>query len=243
MNKGRSSYNFRLNGNSDKAEQLMQSYIKAKGFKLIEKKGEKYYRGGDIMVEGYRYFDYKISGDDLTVYAWLKGAFGDISIEQGGIASINMPIMNYRKSLTSLFQEIEKLSSENSEVSTDNSNEENNREDNEENNEESTEVDNTSQNIDENKNNSNEFSQKFEDETVKKQEKLCEIGFWLSIVGVVLSLLGITYGVIIYMLNFYFASQGLKTRKRGKAIATIVLSIISIFIIICEIMLLSAYYA
>ena len=46
--------------------------------------------------------------------------------------------------------------------------------------------------------------------------------------------MGMAYGVIIYILNFYFASQGLKTRKREKAIATIVLSIVSILIIIFQ---------
>lgn len=232
MKKGRSSYNFRLKGNSDRAEQLVQSYISAKGFKQIEKKGEKYYRAGDIMVEGYRYFDYKISENELTVYAWLKGAFGDIGIEQDGIASINMAIMNYRKSLTTLFKEIEKLNSENNEESS------------EESNEETTEGEsNTNQTKDKSQNNSNDFAKTFEDETTQKQERLCEIGFWLSILGLVLSFFGITYGVIIYMLNFYFASQGLKTKKRGKAIATIVLSIISIFIIICELVILSLEYA
>lgn len=232
MNKGRSSYSFKLKGNIDKAEQLMQSYINANGFKLLEKKGEKYYRAGNIMVEGYRYFNYKISENELIVYAWLKGAFGDIGIEQGGIANINMVIMNYRKSLNTLFQEIEKLNSVNNEDSEDNSNDKANEGDG-----------SINQIKDESQNDKNNFAKTFQDETIKKQEKLCEIGFWLSILGVVLSLLGITYGVIIYMLNFYFASQGLKTKKRGKAIATIVLSIISIFIIICEIILLSALYA
>ena len=58
------------------------------------------------------------------------------------------------------------------------------------------------------------------------------MGFWLSIIGLLASFVGVAYGVIVYILNFYFASQGLKTRKRGKAIATIVMSIISIIIII-----------
>ena len=239
MKKGRSSYKFQMKDNIDKAEQLVQSYISAKGFKQIEKKGEKFYRGGDIMVEGYRYFDYKISGDELTIYAWLRGALGDIGIEQGGIASINMAIMNYRKSLTTLFNEIEKLNSRNSEENIQESNEEKNEDIVEDSKEEQI---NTNQVTDKSPNNSNDFAKTFEEETIQKQERLCEIGFWLSILGVVLALFGITYGVIIYILNFYFASQGLKTKKRGKAIATIVLSIISIFIIICEIMLLSLEY-
>lgn len=63
---------------------------------------------------------------------------------------------------------------------------------------------------------------------------MCEIGFWLSILGLVCSFFGVAYGIFVYIIDFYFASQGLKTKKRGKAIATIVLSIISILIIIIE---------
>ena len=40
---------------------------------------------------------------------------------------------------------------------------------------------------------------------------------------------------IVYVLNIYFALQGLKTRKRGKAIATIIITIISIIIMILNI--------
>ena len=86
-------------------------------------------------------------------------------------------------------------------------------------------------------NNNNNFVQSFQDETMKKKEKMCEIGFWLSILGLVCSFFGVTYGVIIYIMDFYFASQGLKTTKRGKAIATIVLSIISILIVIIELII------
>jgi len=86
-------------------------------------------------------------------------------------------------------------------------------------------------------NNATQFAQTFQNENTKKQEKLCEVGFWLSIFGLLLSLVGVSYGVIIYILNFYFASQGLKTRKKGKAITTIVLSILSILIIILQLLM------
>ena len=42
-----------------------------------------------------------------------------------------------------------------------------------------------------------------------------------------------------YILIFYFASQGLKTQKRGKAIASIVLTVISIVIIVLQVLSLS----
>ena len=82
-------------------------------------------------------------------------------------------------------------------------------------------------------NENNNFTQNFQEETDKKKETACEIGFWISILGLILSL----FGMIIYILDFYFAYQGLKTRKKGKAIATIVMSIISIVVIIIQFLL------
>ena len=86
-------------------------------------------------------------------------------------------------------------------------------------------------------NENNNFVQNFQDETDKKKEKMCEIGFWVSILGLITSFFGVMYGVIIYILTFYFAVNGLKTRKRGKAIATIIISIISIVIVVFQILL------
>lgn len=76
----------------------------------------------------------------------------------------------------------------------------------------------------------NSFAQTFQNENLKKKETMGEIGFWLSIFGLISSFFGVAMGLVVYILDFYFASQGLKTRKKGKAIATIVLSIISIII-------------
>jgi len=148
------------------------------------------------------------------VQAWFKTAFGDMSIKQN---NLNMTAMNYRTSLGYLFQEIEKL---------------NNRGINMNNNDRMNFDPNTGQPMQQN----NQFAQSFQNETTKKQEKMCEWGFWLSIFGLFLSLFGVAYGVIVYILNFYFASQGLKTRKRGKAITTFVVFVLSIIIIVLQIL-------
>lgn len=86
-------------------------------------------------------------------------------------------------------------------------------------------------------NGNKDFVNNFQEETDKKKETVCEIGFWISILGLILSFFGMMVGVIIYILDFYFAFNGLKTRKKGKAIATIVISIISIVVIIFQILL------
>lgn len=181
---------------------------------------------------GYRGLTYSISGQTITINAWLDGALGDFPLEQ----NLNMLAMNYRNSLSTLFQEIENLNGGN----TMNNNVNNGQ----------MHFDpNTGQPLNQNMgqqptvqpvnqmNNQqpqNSFSQTFKNENQKKQETMCEIGFWISIFGLLGSFAGIMMGLLVYVLDFYFASQGLKTRKRGKAIATIVLSIISILIVIIQ---------
>ena len=156
----------------------------------------------------------------IIIEAWLDGALGDFPLEQN---SLNMLAMDYRNSLNKLFQEINKLNNGGMNM--------NNNFNNQNINNQMNYDPNTGQPINNNDNNNN-FVQSFQDETMKKKERMCEIGFWLSILGLVCSFFGIAYGIFVYIMDFYFASQGLKTRKKGKAIATIVLSIISILFII-----------
>lgn len=222
MKKGKSNYNLTFNSDSTLVNNIVQSYLKESGFNMYEKKEKKYYRAGDAML-GYKDFNYSINGNNLIIEAWLDGALGDFPLEQN---SLNMLAMDYRNSLNKLFQEINKLNNGGMNM--------NNNFNNQNINNQMNYDPNTGQPIN---NNNNNFVQSFQDETMKKKEKMCEIGFWLSILGLVCSLFGVTYGVIIYIMDFYFASQGLKTTKRGKAIATIVLSIISILIVIIELII------
>lgn len=232
MKKGRSNYPIQFNTDTNTINNLMQSYLTAENFKIHEKKGEQYFRAGDQMM-GFRGLKYSINGQILNIEAWLDGALGDFPLEQN---SMNMMAMNYRNSLNNLFQEIAKLNNGGNNM--------NNNQQNFDpmtgqpivNNNQQINTNYTTQEMNIN-NNATQFAQTFQNENTKKQEKLCEVGFWLSIFGLLLSLVGVSYGVIIYILNFYFASQGLKTRKKGKAITTIVLSILSILIIILQLLM------
>ncbi len=222
MKKGKSIYTFQLNCDPALANNLIKSYIQSNKYTLQNKNNEKYYRCGDAMV-GYKYFNYLISGQTLTIYAWLKNTFGkDLKIEQN---SLNMMSMSYRKSLNPLFEEISKLNDIIENNNVDNLSQQSYVNYDVENN-------NSVKTITEEPalNNTSDFYKTFKNETIKKQERMCEVGFWLSLLGFLASFTGVLYGILIYVMNFYFASQGLKTRKKGKAIATIVLSILSIFI-------------
>lgn len=226
MKKGRSNYNIAFNCDKSTINNLVQSYLSESGFNIYEKKGDKYYRAGDAMI-GYKGFNYTINENNLNIEAWLDGALGNFPLEQN---SLNMMAMDYRNSLNKLFKEINRIDNGGMNMNNNNFNNQN--------------INNNQMNYDPNtgqpiNNSQNNFAQTFQDETMKKKEKMCNVGFWLSILGLVCSLFGVTYGVIIYIMDFYFASQGLKTTKRGKAIATIVLSIISILIVIIELIIVA----
>ena len=68
-------------------------------------------------------------------------------------------------------------------------------------------------------------------------ETMCIVGFAISVIGLLLAVFGFVIGIPIIMLDFYFASSGMNTNKKGLAIATIVMSSISLFILIINIFL------
>ena len=78
-------------------------------------------------------------------------------------------------------------------------------------------------------------SQVLEDQITTRDEKTCEIAFWMSIAGLIFSFFGQAFGIFLYIFEFIFAARGLKTRKRGKAIATIVMAIISLVILAIQV--------
>ena len=207
MKKGKSNYNLTFNSDSTLVNNIVQSYLKESGFNMYEKKGEKYYRAGDAML-GYKGFNYSINGNNLIIEAWLDGALGDFPLEQN---SLNVMAMNYRNSLSTLFKEIEGGNTMNNNVNNGQMNFDPNTGQPINQNIQQTTGDPVNQiNTEQPQNN---FSQTFQDENQKKQEKMCEIGFWLSILGLVCSFFGVAYGIFVYIIDFYFASQGLKTKK------------------------------
>ena len=72
----------------------------------------------------------------------------------------------------------------------------------------------------------------YEDRVTKRTEKLCLTGFIISLIFCILSFIGIIQGWIIYFIDIYFAVLGLKTKKKGFAIATFVFTGISLLMAI-----------
>lgn len=83
----------------------------------------------------------------------------------------------------------------------------------------------------------NDFNQNF-NKSNNQNTIIVEIAFWVSILEVILSFLS-TSGVYVLpiLLCIYFGIIGLKTKKRKKAIASIVLSILAVVIVIFNVIL------
>lgn len=205
--KKRSYYSIQFNCDPNMVNHLVQSYLQTNGYTFMTKQDESFYRSGDPFIHGYTFFAYQIVGQTVNISAWLPGAFGGERDLEG--KNLQIPVVNYRNSLSTLFQAISDLSN-----SCNNPNEQN-------------------QQPQASQPNPNQFTQAFKNDNLKRKEGLCEAGFWISLLGLLLSFMGGVYSLFIYIFSFYFASQGLSTRKRGKAIATIVISIVSIFVLIC----------
>ena len=60
----------------------------------------------------------------------------------------------------------------------------------------------------------------------------------MSIIGLLLAFVGLMYGLWLYALEFYFAARGIRSDKKGFAIATFVLGGISVVILVIYAVLL-----
>lgn len=212
MAKIRSKFDFNFNCEQNVIDELIQNYIKNNGGELINKDDEQYY----FLQISYLvpYFKYYINENTLTIYAWFGGVFGEeIPVEKN---KSNIYSSLYLDSLAKLFKEIEKHCN-NPKNSINNINETNNNNWND-----------LGNKVNSNQSNSN--SEKMQESSSKQNSNLCEIGFWLSIISLICALFGSPLNFIINIFIFTLAGQGINSNKKKKAIASIIILIISIIL-------------
>ena len=92
----RSSYSFIINSDINEAKKVIDAYIKENGFNIVVNNGESYFVSGNKM-NGYRYFNYQIIGNNLTIYAWFKGLNGEVGLPENN----RLTFTEYGRSLDS----------------------------------------------------------------------------------------------------------------------------------------------
>lgn len=217
MSKGKkTTYQFTINAEPQMINNVIQAYLAANNFTLRESGGATYYFHNDPILKGKRSFEYYINGNNVTILAYL-GTYEKPKALEGFVAAL--PKQAYINEIKELMQELKKL----------------------EGNGPNPYISQTPQQgqmppqgqIP----NPNASFETFFESNNKKLETWTLIGFVIALIGLVLSCFGVTYGVLLLILEFSFAVQGLKTRKRPFAIATIVIAILSLVIIVVEVAL------
>lgn len=228
MKKGKSTYQFPIQVDPQLAKQTIMEWLGANGFKLKEKNGNYYYEYYDPVI-GRRLLEFYIQPGLVTINAYL-GSFKKPYLLDDSFAG-SIPKSAYKESLAPLLQTLAGYSSPVRE--------------------------NVQSGIDpyaaaaagsaqpggvaaptagSTQTGTGNY-QNFADANSKSQEKLAIFGFVLSIVGLLLSFVGYAFGLVLYILEFYFAACGMKTKKKGFAIATFILAGISILILVVSIFL------
>lgn len=207
----RSEYKLEYHGEKVALEQLIQQFLSVQGFKLTEKKGEQYYKAGDAVM-GYKGFKYSIVEGAVVINAWILG-IKEFALENAGL---NILANTYKQDINGLLQEIEKVNQ--GMATTDYSVQQQNV---------------SQQNLqNDNPNANGSYIQNLGAETQRKAETMAEVAFWISLVALLISCCGVVPGGILIFVDIALAIQGLKTRKKGKAIATLVMSGLSALLLI-----------
>ena len=213
----KSEYNFVLH-DPVVAEQVIQSYLMANKFVRKEAEGISYYELNDPLI-GKRGFEYYINGYSVTIKAYI-GTYKRCSKLEGFVGCAGK--IPYKNSLDSLFRQLQNQNS----------------------NAYATGMNTAPQT------NSNQGMQApqpdalntFVAENNKNRETLTIVAFVISIVGFFISFFGLVYGLVIHFIVIYLAVMGLKTSMKGLAIATLVISGISIAISTLSLVALALLY-
>lgn len=215
MSQGKTSFKFVVNADMALVETVIRNWLTANKFTYDPKSGLNYFGFNDPMLKGKRGFEYYINGNEVTILAYI-GTYKKPQALEGFVGAVMK--QNYRNELAPLFEEIKKLENAEGSVAAAAS------ADAQQASPSQPPVHDDSLNT-------------FMAENEKKQGTLVIIGFVMSLVGLLLSCFGFTYGAILLVLEFYFAIQGLKTKKKGFAIATLAIAGVSILVFIGNIVL------
>jgi len=229
MQKGKSEYHFSIDPSFiSRADEIILNWLKINDFTWQNKYGENLYYNYDAIV-GNRCFQYRFDGNIVHIYAWIVGV-GKKFYKLEGAPAVNMAVSSYTSILNELFRQLSAAQNPQSMPSENPAAYHNTargtgytgpsyRQD---------DIGNTAQNM--------------TSQAERRNEKLCVISFFLSILGLILALSKTSYGAIIYVLVYMFAVMGLKTKKKPMAIAAIIIASVSIAVVIFQVIYYSNMY-
>lgn len=224
MSGTKSMFKFMVHADPTVVNNVIQGYLAANGFYPVPKANANYYYFNDPLIKGKRSFEYYINGPEVTILAYL-GTYERPKQLEGIVGAF--PKKAYKNELGFLFEELKKL-----DMAAMNG------------------MGNPMYNGNPAFNGATygyaaqqaASIDAFVKRNRNSQENTTIVGFIISLIGIVLAFFGITYGAVLLVLEFYCGIRGLRTRLKGLAIATIVLSSLSIAVLFATVAL-SNYFA
>lgn len=225
MNKGKTTYRFLILGDPQIANQIIMEWLKENQFVLKHQSGEDFYYHFGAW-NGNRGFQYSINDNEVIIYAWTIGLGNQFHMLDSDAVN-NRAGESYKEALRVLFHRINNANAYADVSTTDYKIPD------------ASPVPDMSQvhTIPHAENDYEEqpeynYRKNLEDETTAKNEKYGEFAFKLSIANLLLTLVGFSLSSLLVIITLYCAIKGLKTEKRKKAIAAIVISFIPMLVFI-----------
>lgn len=202
MDNNVNSYEFKIKSNSKELEKLIKDYLVINGFKKVSKRSDNYYKS--VVGEFGNYYRYfKYKIEDDKLFIYVSMKNLFKKIELEK-NNKNIYVKNYLQSLKELFNEIDILNGDKRKHDKKN-------------------------NLDEN---NDDFKEKYMNEVKIRRGIMGEIGFWLTIIILISSLINIRYKVYLYTVICLFNVSGLYTKRHIKSIVACFLFLISIVILL-----------
>lgn len=214
MGKGKTEYRFTINADMAVVNNVIQNYLAVNEFHPEPRQNANYYFFNDPIVKGKRGFEYYMNGNEVVILAYIGTFEKPYEIEK---SFGNISKQSYKNDLGLLFTELRKLETQGQNAGA---------------------VPPQNQGVYQSAPTENAAVNSvntFVEQSNKKKDTWTIVGFVISLLGLVFSCFGISYGIVLLILEFYCGIQGIHSKKKGLAIATIVIACVSILILLIEV--------
>lgn len=221
----KSCYQFTVNASSQQIDQVIQSFLSAKRFKLMEKNDYQYYCNNDTLG-GKKFFEYEIEGKNVVIYAYVGSVKNPMML--GDTAVLN--VSEYRKLLEPLLMQLQQAGTPQQPIYNQQAAAPQQPIYNQQAIAPQQPAYNQQMNVPQQQT-GNVYGNTYN--TFKKQEnesngKLAIIAFVLAVIQIIILFAGFSYGGVLIILEIYFAVKGLKSDKALLSIFAFVIMIASI---------------
>lgn len=212
MGRGVTTFVLPLKKTPYEANQIIQHFLTVNQFSLQTDNKGQYYMFHDPIIYGYRGFVYQITKNQIILNVWSGKRGYEYKVDEAMGFAVNSDYLRKLQALEYALTGENKVATQN-------------KVDNPQQNNAPTTYHTACQPADVFQNHKEPVqSDPIVESNNKQAEGFCIFSFVLSLLTIITSICGLAYGIPILILEFVGAAKGLKTKKKGLAIATFILA-------------------